>query len=200
MLLETLAIKPDQVRIPPFSRAAVLASAFTEISCRELIQVGLRRGFEQAGVRTDGGTQHIRGIRNNSRAAFANGPLASLVLNHVWPPTASAFPSTQVLRANPYVRLYRYEPGQRFKPHRDGSHEIGPHRTDITCLVYLNSDFVGGETEFFPSGPRQARTDNSKWVLHPASGTAVVFHHSIWHAGAPVAEGTKYVLRVDFLV
>src|SRR5262245_59507609 len=52
------------------------------------------------------------------------------------------------------LRIYRYEAGQHFGLHRDQSYagEDGT-RSLLTCMVYLNDDFEGGETDF----PEQGR-------------------------------------------
>jgi predicted 2-oxoglutarate/Fe(II)-dependent dioxygenase YbiX len=88
------------------------------------------------------------------------------------------------------VRIYRYERGQQFGPHQDQCY-LGPNdtRSLLTLMVYLNDDFRGGETDF----PEQSRT------IVPKTGMALLFQHMLLHAGKPVIEGSKYVLRSDVL-
>jgi prolyl 4-hydroxylase len=88
------------------------------------------------------------------------------------------------------LRVYRYERGQRFGLHHDQSYsrEDGA-RSLLTLMVYLNDDFVGGETDF----PEQRRR------VSPAAGTALWFQHMLLHAGRAVESGVKYVLRSDVL-
>ena len=45
-----------------------------------------------------------------------------------------------------WFRFYRYDVGQRFNRHKDGRAERAPGLySRLTCLVYLNGDFAGGE-------------------------------------------------------
>ena len=88
------------------------------------------------------------------------------------------------------LRVYRYEQGQRFGLHQDQSYtrEDGA-RSLLTLLVYLNDDLVGGETDF----PEQ------KQRISPSTGSALWFQHMLLHAGRPVEQGQKFVLRSDVL-
>lgn len=86
-------------------------------------------------------------------------------------------------------RIYKYDVGQRFKMHRDGSY----NRNDKECsffsfLIYLNNDFEGGET-YFEEGT----------TIIPKQGDALLFHHPLRHEGRPIISGTKYVLRTDIM-
>jgi predicted 2-oxoglutarate/Fe(II)-dependent dioxygenase YbiX len=102
------------------------------------------------------------------------------------PPTLAA---SAPVGLNERLRFYRYEPGQRFRWHRDGSYARDrDERSLLTVLLYLNDDFSGGATEF-EAGPR----------VTPEAGCALVFAHGLRHQGAPVIRGRKYVLRTDVM-
>ncbi len=60
-------------------------------------------------------------------------------------------------------------------------------------MVYLNSDFTGGETKFY-NDDRELHI-----AVQPESGTALVFVHRQLHEGASVLSGRKYVLRTDVM-
>jgi predicted O-methyltransferase YrrM len=133
-------------------------------------------------------------------------------------------------------RIYRYAPGgeETFAPHIDagfppsGLSEDGTQlvwdATDqydgdvvarLSVLLYLNDDFVGGETKFYQ--PRVDTYSDDQQVIasvRPKTGSALVFPQAIgedavqyarehWplHEGAPVVSGTrpKYVIRSDVL-
>jgi prolyl 4-hydroxylase len=88
------------------------------------------------------------------------------------------------------LRIYRYEVGQHFGLHQDQSYAgEGGTRSLLTLMVYMNEGFSGGDTDF----PEQERT------IVPKTGDALLFQHMLLHAGKPVTEGTKFVLRSDVL-
>jgi len=83
--------------------------------------------------------------------------------------------------------LLRYEAGEKYGPHAD----VVPGATSarqLSCLVYLNSGFEGGETRFL--APGQERT------IKPVTGKVVMFPASFTHPheSLPVAQGTKYLV------
>ena len=77
------------------------------------------------------------------------------------------------------VRLYKYGPGNYFKPHTDAGFEDEVRGTTFvyTTLFYLNTVQRGGETSFFGA----ATTRLASWFLprrHP---------HRRWNRGKAIA-------------
>jgi Rps23 Pro-64 3,4-dihydroxylase Tpa1-like proline 4-hydroxylase len=94
-------------------------------------------------------------------------------------------------RLNERLRFYRYKPGQKFAPHMD--HWYQPNDSEIsllTVLVYLNSDFTGGETRFM---------EQIETVVEPKQGAVAIFQHKIRHEGCEVMNGVKYAFRTDVI-
>lgn len=79
--------------------------------------------------------------------------------------------------------LLRYEPGQYYHEHYDGGTESA---RVISVLIYLNSDYTGGEIEFI----------NFKEKIKPKAGTVILFPsgYAYRHIAHPVISGTKYVI------
>lgn len=133
-------------------------------------------------------------------------------------------------------RVYRYAPGgqETFAPHIDagfppsGLSEDGTQLiwdasdqyddeivARLTVLIYLNDDFVGGETKFYQPLVDSHSVDHEVIAsIRPKAGSILVFpqavgddavHHARqhWplHEGSPVRSGTrpKYVIRSDVL-
>ena len=136
-------------------------------------------------------------------------------------------------------RVYRYAPGgeETFAPHIDAGFPpsgLSEDGTDLiwddsssfvdemsttneivsrlTVLLYLNDDFVGGETKFYQ--PNIPPTPSSLMAsVKPVAGSCLVFPQGVgedaveyarqnWplHEGSPVASGApKYVIRSDVL-
>ncbi len=94
-------------------------------------------------------------------------------------------------------RFYRYDPGQRFKRHKDGVVKRSEtERSRLTCLFYLNDDFVGGETVFYSHTSADGIRPEVATII-PQTGMALFFLHEWWHEGRCLSTGRKYVLRSD---
>ncbi|KAL3909291.1 MAG: hypothetical protein SGILL_008144 [Bacillariaceae sp.] len=135
-------------------------------------------------------------------------------------------------------RIYRYNPSseESFAPHIDAgfppsglsederslvwnsSDPNGPETVSrLTVLIYLNDDFVGGETNFYkPVSAPSVDTNNDQFAplvasVRPVAGSVLVFPQGVgeeavdyarqhWplHEGSPVVSGrSKYVIRSD---
>ncbi|CAL1132136.1 unnamed protein product [Cladocopium goreaui] len=112
-------------------------------------------------------------------------------------------------------RFYKYNAGDIFRPHTDGSwpgsgiadgrlvHDMfGDRWSMLTWVLYLNDDFEGGGTRFMlPDGVF------NQYTVHqvPATrGSVLCFYHgehplSPLHEGEMVTVGTKYIVRSDVL-
>lgn len=129
-------------------------------------------------------------IRNNDRVTLDDPELAADLHARVRPHVPAELSGMHLCGANERLRCYRYGPGQRFAPHFDGAFVRDEHEQSlVSFLVYLNEDFVGGETNFLQLG----RT------VVPRTGLALLFQHRLLHEGAEVREGCKYVLRSDLM-
>lgn len=120
------------------------------------------------------------------------------------------------LGLNPRVRVLKYDAldDDRFEPHFDATTRVGDQTSLLTVLVYLNdgdgADFDGGETIYLDldvSNVNIVKTpgygSNSKEIgcarVTPKTGSVVIFEHDLYHSGAPLTRGTKYVMRTDIM-
>ena len=100
---------------------------------------------------------------------------------------------------NTRLRFCRYQKDQLFSVHQDGVHYPDEKReSKYTFLLYLNGEesFSGGNTEFFNS---KYETKPCKTII-PQKGKLVIFDHKIWHKGAKITQGNKYILRSDIYI
>ena len=100
---------------------------------------------------------------------------------------------------NNRVRFCRYQKNQLFSKHQDGVHYLSDnYESKYTFLLYLNhqDDFIGGDTEFYTS----KYDENPYKVVTPEKGKLLIFDHRIWHQGAKIILGNKYILRSDVYV
>ena len=174
-----------------------LSSVFTHEYCSQLVQYANSIGFNTAGVNVYGETKVREDIRNNSRIMWESAELAKELEFKIKEAAGNDYPNSFKDKATvglgDYFRMYKYEVGQYFKPHKDGIVDKGDSNSFITVLIYLN-DTDGGETILMPEG--FAKKD--KWVkITPKVGDVLLFQHDCWHSGEQVNFGEKYVLRTD---
>jgi hypothetical protein len=96
---------------------------------------------------------------------------------------------------NTHFRFSKYNEGGYFNIHRDGINVDDQGRYSIyTVNIFLNSNFTGGETDFFDQ--------SGKLVIRavPAAGRGSIFDTNIYHSGNSVHGGYKYLLRTDVLI
>ena len=122
------------------------------------------------------------------------------------------------------MRIYKYQEGDSFPEHidykmrrkvieRDGASGKLVECVDqsfITLLVYLNEDFEGDQTGYWPDhqgihcrflrkAEKQMEKKNHQVLITPQAGTAVLQYQNVLHEGLPPTSGTKYVLRTDII-
>jgi len=155
--------------------------------CAALIQLSETKGYERAKVNLNGTQTDMPSVRDNDRVLHFDTPLA----NQYWLRLREFMPKegqSEPIGLNELWRFYRYQPGQRFRKHRDGSYFRSEFEASFyTFIVYLNDDFEGGATSF---GDLQ---------ITPKIGMALIFAHAIRHEGLATTSGLKYVLRSDIM-
>lgn len=164
----------------------VIQNFFTPEECKQHIDQAERIGFSEADISYASGAKMDRQIRNNSRARYTD----QAQVEKIWERLHSLLPEEirgwTLHSLNPDLRYYKYEVGQKFNTHRDGTVKINDNlKSRFSFLIYLNEDFEGGETTF----------ENTS-VL-PTTGTALLFAHRLLHSGSEVIRGKKYLFRSD---
>jgi predicted 2-oxoglutarate/Fe(II)-dependent dioxygenase YbiX len=157
-------------------------------SCSMLVARAEAAGFEAATINKLGGAVREEAARNNDRVIFDDHALAYDLWQRLKSQVPAFVAGRQAIGLNERFRVYRYAPGQQFKGHIDGTFaRANGEISQLTCMIYLNDGFSGGETAF------------SSIVVKPTSGLALIFHHNLFHEGRSVADGLKYVLRSDVM-
>jgi len=117
--------------------------------CQSLIERANEIGFETASVGTKHGAQMRTDIRNNERAIFDDEEFAAQIWERIRPFVPSPLFGKEAVELGSRWRFYRYEAGQVFKRHQDGSVKLDNGlKSQMTLLLYLNEGCEGGQTRF----------------------------------------------------
>lgn len=167
-----------------------VSDVLTTAECADLIVRIDSSEPELATINAPGGVVRDPSRRNNTRVMFDDVELAGMLYQRVASHIPEVLCGMRRVGANERLRCYRYDVGQRFAPHHDGSFARDDlERSLLTFMIYLNEDFEGGETNFL-------ELDVS---VKPRTGSALLFQHPILHEGAEVTAGRKYAVRSDIM-
>ena len=184
---------------------SVVDNFLSASECRAAIAQAESMGFGSASP------DYPPSYRNNDRLVLDDTALAEKLFKRlqaiapgpVSVPECAYSENWRVYSVNTRLRFCRYTQNQRFNIHQDGVHHRAPDlRSMLTFMIYLNdgSEFAGGDTLFFASGPRASPGANPVVArVRPKMGSLILFDHGIWHAGETVTAGTKYIMRSDVL-
>ncbi len=130
-------------------------------------------------------------FRNQDRVIFDDKTIADDLFARIKPALPETIENFVLSRLNERLRCYRYNPGQKFKPHMDHWYQANEQEISLlSVLVYFNCDFVGGETRFM---------EQLDAVVTPEVGKVAIFQHKVRHEGCEVLSGVKYAMRTDVM-
>ena len=175
-------------------RILTIENFFSPEECAHYIQVSENFGFDAASVATKSEQAMYPEVRNNSRVILDDAQFAETMWQRVKAFVPSPLFHREAIGLNERWRFYRYEAGQTFKMHQDGSvKRDNGEKSQVTFMIYLNEGAEGGETRF------QLLNSPEIITVVPRTGMALLFLHTIRHEVAPVLSGRKYVLRSDVM-
>ncbi len=184
------------------------------------------RAAEGLGYHDDAAVSLGRHIRHNMNL---NWIIDTATERRIWSRVASFFNDhdsfylgKKPLSLNQRFRFYRYEKGDFFGVHTDGAwpgsqiisnkpiaDAFGDRYSLYTFLIFLNDDFIGGETQFFldendvTKPARSPKTASIRGVRTPTGGVLCFPHGShplhCLHASQEIDQGVKYIIRTDVL-
>jgi predicted 2-oxoglutarate/Fe(II)-dependent dioxygenase YbiX len=184
--MNTQVIVPDVI--------FTIENFFSPEECAYCIEKSESLGFSNAPINTLLGAVRDTRVRNNMRVMVDAEDMAGELWKRIAPHVPSPLDNREAIGLNERFRFYRYDVGQTFAPHYDGSfRRTNGEESQITLMVYLNDDFQGGETRF------DLRYPYNEIAIVPKTGMALLFIHHLRHGGAAVTQGRKYVLRTDVM-
>ncbi|CAM3472835.1 prolyl hydroxylase family protein [Parendozoicomonas haliclonae] len=211
----------ERVEVPGVPGAFQLLNVLTPEECERLIQ-----STEELGYLKDAAVSLPREIRHNHNVTWVVDESIDKIIwercQHLVTDEQGIFGGKQALGINARFRFYRYQPGDYFQIHTDGSWPgsrvidgdlIGQAYEDrwsqMTFLILLSEDFDGGETTFLvnkndPSRPARRGDDVEAVKIRTPAGGVLCFPHGMHplhclHGSEPITKGTKYIIRTDIL-
>jgi hypothetical protein len=187
--------------------AFTLENVFSASECAQLMKEAEAVGFTAAGLGSSGRQSVNTEVRDSGRLISEDPALAQEILKRIRPYLPTVWKGRRLLGLNEQLKFLRYQPGQKFVAHVDGSFNRSDtlNRTFITVQLYLSQGCVeGGATRFVggavsPVGgsfPRfQAECNGVR--CEPLQGRVLIFQHNIIHEGEEVKSGLKYTIRTD---
>lgn len=214
---QTAGITREDIELPNESErrrgafAFVLHGVFSPAECAAMIAASEGRGYDQALVNVGYAQILDQTYRNSMRNIWDDRATAAEIYRRIAPHMPSdterhsfGYPvepaRLQCEGLNERLRFLRYDPGDFFSEHQDGSYERpdGSARSYLTLMLYLNTgdgvDFSGGETSFVSKTGAQ-----SDVALAPRAGDVLIFTHPVLHQGNEVTSGRKYAVRTDVM-
>ncbi|XP_006813613.1 uncharacterized protein LOC102806073 [Saccoglossus kowalevskii] len=188
------------IELPGYIQSDKLAfyidNVFTKQECDEFIRKSEEIGFTMAKINIGRGRQKSAPeVRNNSRCYIDSFEESENIWERIKQFVPRVWNGHEALGLNERLRVLRYDEGEYFAPHWDGSYQRdNKERSYITVQLYLNEGFEGGATTFLPLD------DSSRSVkCIPKIGRILVFQHDILHEGSVLESGRKYAIRTDVM-
>src|SRR3712207_4283832 len=99
----------------------VTQNVFTADECHKFIELSENIGYDAATVDAFGGSVRRTDVRNNDRVILDDKVFAEELWQRCKPFAPSELSGKRAVGLNERLRFYRYEPGQKFAQHFDGS-------------------------------------------------------------------------------
>ena len=198
-----------------------LLNVFSKAECQRLIDVS-----ESMGYLPDAAVSLPRDVRHNDSLTWVVDEQTDSIIwariKHLMADDQGIFDNKAALGINARFRFYRYNKGDYFKPHSDGSwpgsrvinnqliaDAYGDRYSQLTFLMLLTEDFDGGATRFLvnandPSQPARRGDQVAEVDIRTPAGSILCFPHGMHplhciHSSEPIYNGVKYIIRSDVL-
>ena len=175
----------------------VIRNVLTKTECESLIKLSENSGYQDALVNIGGGYQQkISSVRNCKRVMIDNTEMT----DHLWLRLSQFIPTIfkgrRKISFNERLRFLRYHKGEYFSPHFDGTYvrDNKEELSQMSVLIYLNDDYKGATTNFL-----DVKGSDRKYAPKITQGMALIFEHKIYHEGAELLKGVKYIIRTDVM-
>lgn len=186
----------SNISLVPNKILAKIDNVFSLDECKTLISESEKVGYKGASVYTDGsGKEHFQNDFRSSLRCIIDDPVFADTLEqrilHAIPKFYNGYRFHYI---NERFRFLKYDNAGHFERHTDGQYANQTSKSLITILIYLNDDYIGANTTFFPNSYSQ-----NGFVLPPKSGMVCLMDQDISHEVPELVIGTKYVVRTELM-
>jgi prolyl 4-hydroxylase len=179
-------VEPKIISNDPY--IALYPALFSSAECRYLMVIGTP-WLEKASVLGLDGKPRMDGVRDAHSCSVPH--LAEDLVVQAVNRTIAAATGTEAGWGEP-LNILRYQPGQQYKPHHDGTGSDNVSVRDLTALIWLNDAYEGGETDFPKIGVRVRGAVGDMLVFRNVRDNGA-FDERMIHAGLPVTKGVKWM-------
>jgi len=206
--------KIERVEVKTVPGAFQLLNVLSRSECRQMI--GLT---ESLGYLPDAAVSLPRSVRHNHSLSWVTDDTTTDIIWQRCAPFMTddqgIFDGKQALGLNGRFRFYRYQPGDYFHPHTDGSwpgskvidrqlvtNAFSDRWSQLTFLVFLSDGYEGGHTQFYL--PSNDHVETTVVNVRTPIGGVLCFPHGIHplhclHSSETIVSGSKYIIRSDVL-
>tara|TARA_B110000467_G_C18227131_1_gene426516 strand:+ start:173 stop:940 length:768 start_codon:yes stop_codon:yes gene_type:complete len=198
-----------------------LHKVLSKEECQNLIQA-----TEALGYTDDAAVSLPRSVRHNNNLTWVADDTTTDLLwqrcEESFTDEHNLFFGNKPLGLNGRFRFYKYQQGDFFSTHTDGSwpgsrivdRELIANAFDdrwsmYTFLIFLTDDYEGGHTQFrvnseHPELPARGRESSETVNIRTPAGSVLCFPHGTHplhclHGSEIITAGTKYIIRSDVL-
>jgi predicted 2-oxoglutarate/Fe(II)-dependent dioxygenase YbiX len=220
-LAEATARQVTREDVSSVPGAFQLHNVLSTEECAQIIQAAETLGFTD-----DAAVSLPRSIRHNNNLTWV---ADDTTLDIIWQRSKGLFSDNsghfggkQPLGLNGRCRFYRYQQGDFFSTHTDGSwpgsrivdgqvisNAYDDRWSMYTYLIFLSDEYQGGHTQFLvnsenPDLPARGRATSKTVNVRTPAGSVLCFPHGTHplhclHSSEDIVSGTKYIIRTDVL-
>lgn len=189
-------------RKPNEKFSKVVSHALNEKECQLWIQDAEEQGFQPASLLEN---KEKNPHRNNDRVLMFDQTKSEYLFKRLKPylPSKWTYENKEwvLVGLNERLSILRYRTSEHYGRHVDVPYEDEKRgvRSFITCQLYLNEEFKGGETRFDQEVGYTDYHKRSHLDVVPKTGSVLLFEHELVHEGMPLLSGKKYTVRIDAL-
>ena len=176
---------------------SLINNVFSDEECSNLIIYSENVGYVQASSYIDKYKKEhfFLEIRKSLRCVIDSIDFAKILYKRIAHIIPNKYNDMTFCEINPRFRFLKYTCGDHFAKHTDEHYKNDKNEISlITVLIYLNSDYEGGNTKFL----FDHKNENDISII-PKIGLICLMDQNILHEVPKLVSGIKYVIRTELM-